>query len=401
MRHGSLFSGIGGFDLAAEWCGWENSFHCEINPIPARVLNYYWPNAKSYDDITKTDFSIWRGRVDILTGGFPCQPFSTAGKRGGVDDHRYLWPEYLRAIREIKPVAVVGENVSGLLSMEQREMFARVDSRRIVRFENYDDYEAVYTRQSTLLVNDICEDLEKEGYDVQTFIIPAAGVGAPHQRDRIWFVAYSENNGFGRRTEHRKKNSKGKRNIQEHTNQGRDDIRSQFERFGAQQIVAHPTMFQRDTEREESVQRGTRGGVWGISERDVEQKPTSDTTSLRGIQINQESESRLPHGAPGEGDAPNSSNTRLQGGEQRETFDKGNESRKSHGSITQCNKIPNWEQFPTQYPVCGGDDGFPSGLDGITIPAHRRESLKAYGNAIVPQVAHRIFQAIDLHFKNF
>ncbi len=80
MRHGSLFSGIGGFDLAAEWMGWDNIFHCEWNPFGKRVLNYYWPKAISYDDITKTDFTIHRGRIDILTGGFPCQPYSAAGK---------------------------------------------------------------------------------------------------------------------------------------------------------------------------------------------------------------------------------------------------------------------------------------------------------------------------------
>jgi len=99
MRHGSLFSGIGGFDLAAEWMGWENIFHCEWNEFGQRVLKHYWPNAKSYDDITKTNFTIHRGSIDILTGGFPCQPYSTAGKRKGKDDERHLWPQMLRAIR--------------------------------------------------------------------------------------------------------------------------------------------------------------------------------------------------------------------------------------------------------------------------------------------------------------
>lgn len=116
LSHGSLFSGIGGFDLAAEWMGWENKFHCEIEEFPKRVLKYYWPNAKSYDDITKTDFTIWRGKIDILTGGFPCQPYSVAGKRLGKEDDRHLWPEMLRAIREIQPSWVVGENVSGLIN---------------------------------------------------------------------------------------------------------------------------------------------------------------------------------------------------------------------------------------------------------------------------------------------
>ncbi|MDD3744410.1 MAG: DNA (cytosine-5-)-methyltransferase, partial [Lentimicrobiaceae bacterium] len=116
MKHGSLFSGIGGFDLAAEWAGWTNVFHCEIEEFPKKILKYYWPDAISYGDITKTDFTIHRGQVDVLTGGFPCQPFSLAGKRKGTEDHRNLWSEMLRAIREIQPVWVVGENVPGLIN---------------------------------------------------------------------------------------------------------------------------------------------------------------------------------------------------------------------------------------------------------------------------------------------
>src|SRR5690625_805792 len=103
MNHGSLFSGIGGFDLAAEWMGWENIFNCEIEELPRKILNHYWPDAISYEDIKKTDFTIHRGQIDILTGGFPCEPYSQAGKRLGKDDERHLWPEMLRAIREIAP----------------------------------------------------------------------------------------------------------------------------------------------------------------------------------------------------------------------------------------------------------------------------------------------------------
>nr|MDE5945561.1 DNA cytosine methyltransferase [Rikenella sp.] len=116
MTHASLFSGIGGFDLAAEWAGWTNLFNCEIDPFCRRVLKYHFPNAEQYTDIRGTNFAVWRGRIDVLTGGFPCQPFSVAGKRLGTDDHRHLWPEMLRAIREIRPRWVVGENVRGILS---------------------------------------------------------------------------------------------------------------------------------------------------------------------------------------------------------------------------------------------------------------------------------------------
>lgn len=117
LTHASLFSGIGGAELAASWAGLENVFHCEINPFGRQVLNYWFPSSVSYDDITRTDFTQWRRRINVLTGGFPCQPFSMAGNRRGAGDDRYLWPQMLRAIREIEPDWVIGENVDGILSM--------------------------------------------------------------------------------------------------------------------------------------------------------------------------------------------------------------------------------------------------------------------------------------------
>ena len=164
MRHGSLFSGIGGFDLAAEWMGWENLFHCEWNEFGQKILKHYWPNAKSYEDITKTDFSIYRGTVDIISGGFPCQPFSHAGKRKGTKDDRYLWPEMLRVIREVCPRWVIGENVYGLVSWDGGLVFDKVKS-----------------------------DLESEGYKVIPVVLPAASVNAPHNRARIFFIATNTN----------------------------------------------------------------------------------------------------------------------------------------------------------------------------------------------------------------
>ena len=187
LTHGSLFSGIGGFDLASEWMGWENVFHCEWNEFGKKVLKYYWPNAISYDDITKTDFTIHRGTIDILTGGFPCQPFSMAGKRKGTEDDRHLWPEMLRAIREIQPRFVVGENVPGLVNWDGGLVFEQVQA-----------------------------DLENEGYEVQTFILPTCGVNAPHRRDRVWFVANSKHTGAGigvRNNGNGEKETQGERGI--------------------------------------------------------------------------------------------------------------------------------------------------------------------------------------------
>jgi len=166
LRHGSLFSGIGGFELAAHLMGWENVFHCEINPFGQKILKYHYPNSISYDDIKKTDFTVHRGQIDIITGGFPCQPYSQAGKRLGKEDDRHLWPQMLRVIREVQPRWVVGENVFGLINWNEGLVFDEVQA-----------------------------DLEAQGYKVQPYVLPAVAVNAPHRRDRVWFVAYSENNG--------------------------------------------------------------------------------------------------------------------------------------------------------------------------------------------------------------
>jgi len=248
MRHGSLFSGIGGFDLAAEWMGWENVFHCEWNPFGLKILHYYWPNAIQYHDITKTDFSVHRGTIDILTGGFPCQPYSMAGKRLGKEDDRHLWPEMLRAIREIQPTWIVGENVYGLV--------------------NWND---------GLVFDEVQADLEAEGYEVQPYILPAVAVDAPHRRDRVWFVANAD---------------------------------------------------------------GTR---LSLPPNEASQSRTNDVIAA----------SILPQHT--------------------------------------------WENWPTVAPICGGDDGIPRELDGITFSKWRNESIKGYGNAVVPQVVHQIFKTIALY----
>lgn len=186
--HASLFSGIGGAELAASWLGWDNVFHCEIQEFQRKVLEYWFPNSISYEDITKTDFMQWRGRIDVLTGGFPCQPFSVAGKRKGAEDNRYLWTEMLRAIRQIQPTWVVGENVAGLLSMVQPGKTIKVG-----RADDLFDDNFIYRTEQQFTIDAICEDLEHAGYSVQPIVIPACAVGAPHRRDRVWIVANRTN----------------------------------------------------------------------------------------------------------------------------------------------------------------------------------------------------------------
>lgn len=292
MRHGSLFSGIGGFDLAAEWMGWENVFHCEWNQFGQRVLKHYWPNAISYDDITKTYFTIHRGTIDIITGGFPCQPYSLAGKRKGKADERHLWPEMLRCIREVQPRYVVGENVYGLINWDGGVVFDEVQA-----------------------------DLEAEGYEVIPVILPACAVEAPHRRERVWFVA---KNTMHSGCVHRK-------NEQEGT-----EVREQ----------------------RNACSRDTNGLC-------ISEGPTPDTDQ------HERREGRL-HEA---------------GSKEAERYIGARDAR--------GNAITAWNDFPTQSPVCSRNDGLSPELVGITVPKHRNESIKAYGNAIVPQVAFEIFKAIE------
>ena len=167
MTHGSLFSGIGGFDLAAEWAGWDNMFHCEWNEFGQRVLNYYLPKAISYGDITKTDFSLWRGKIDILTGGFPCQDASNAkqhggGQRGLSGARTGLFWEMVRAVDEIRPNWIVAENVSNILKTNNGRDF-----------------------RTTLY------ELGRMGYNAEWRVIRASELGACHHRARLYLVAYS------------------------------------------------------------------------------------------------------------------------------------------------------------------------------------------------------------------
>jgi DNA (cytosine-5)-methyltransferase 1 len=167
VRHGSLFSGIGGFDLATQWMGWENVFHCEWNEFGQKVLKYYWSKAISYHDITKTDFTIHRGQIDILTGGFPCQDASTAhthgqGQKGLEGERTGLWKEMVRAIEEINPKYIVAENVENIL---------RTNDGRDFR---------------TILSN-----LARMGYNAEWRVCRSSEVGAAHHRSRMYLVAYS------------------------------------------------------------------------------------------------------------------------------------------------------------------------------------------------------------------
>jgi DNA (cytosine-5)-methyltransferase 1 len=323
MKHIDLFSGIGGFAYAADQV-WNNVDHvfCDTDPFCQQVIRKHWPDSYIFTDIghiknkgqiqyaiTDTKNTHGRGgqfskeqtavrpqrnnelsgsdRIDLLTGGFPCQPFSAAGVRRGTSDERYLWPEMLRVIRLSEPQWVIAENVGGLLTM-----------------------------QDGLVFEQVCTDLEAAGYEVQPFVIPAVAVNAPHRRDRVWFIGHAKHNG----------------------------------QYGA--------------ENPQGDIKGTDGNKTG---QDKLRQPKG-TDSLRANVK----------------DAPSQ---RLEG-----------ESRSEQGQSVSSR--PDWErdwhEVATQF--CSVDDGLPVELDGFKLskPRHRKEQLKAYGNAIVPQIAIELMEGMKL-----
>ena len=168
MKHLGLFEGIGGFSLAAKWAGWETSAWVEIDEFCQGQLKKHFPNAKGYSDIKKFNGKEWEGKIDIITGGFPCQPFSVNGKQKAKDDDRYLWDEMLRVIEEVKPKFVLGENVTGLVK---------------------------------LALDDVWTSLEDAGYSTEAYIIPACAKNAKHRRDRVWILSYAKGSDYKRKAE--------------------------------------------------------------------------------------------------------------------------------------------------------------------------------------------------------
>jgi DNA (cytosine-5)-methyltransferase 1 len=159
VKHAELFAGIGGFSLAARWMGWENIFQVEIDEWCRKQLKNNFKGTTVYGDIKKFKGTKYKGQIDVLSGGFPCQPFSLSGDMQGQGDDRYLWPEMLRICKEIRPRFVVAENVPGLLVME---------------------------------IDNVLDGLEGEGYTCwPPLVIPAGAVGADHLRERVWMVAHS------------------------------------------------------------------------------------------------------------------------------------------------------------------------------------------------------------------
>ena len=489
MTHASLFSGIGGAEIAAAWLGWENLFHCDINEFGRKVLGYWFPQSREYNDIKTTDFTEWRGRVDVLTAGFPCQPFSVAGKRRGADDDRYLWPETLRAINEIRPAWFVGENVFGIASMvlpgEEVDM-GRTDD----LFEEGN----LYRTERRFVLDRICRDIEDAGYTVQPVVIPACAVGAPHRRDRVWFVARREDvghdaedtdrHGRGDRVSEVRAEERGQRvsgagdhgrlrgdladpdsdgfhkgdgkdeviaderrvdelgdaceggpHSSSHSGcvgrQGRSELRpgSESGEAGASDAGGHGfTMPSSDAARREREAPGEgfaaadgrgrdlllqggrgdeverAGGLAGVPRADAESRGAGlqeERSELPAAGL-QEERSELPAagssgGVPQASQQPDSGRAEESDG-QRPGADARGGLRGDVPGERQIPRFQGWEGFPTQPPVCRGDDGLPFGVADLSIPfgRWRREAIKALGNAWVPEVAYEIFRMIQM-----
>lgn len=299
MTHLDLFSGIGGFAYAADQV-WDDVTHifCDNDPFCQKVLAKHWPESEIYGDIrqltadsngewqsqskrVKPKSGEWLGDgIDLVTGGFPCQPFSAAGLRRGTADDRHLWPEMLRVIRLAKPKWVIAENVRGILTWNEGMVF-----------------------------EEVCTDLEAAGYEVQPFIIPAVAVNAPHRRDRVWFVAKlidTAGNGL------------------------------------------------------------PRSGNSTPAKQSRRPKAKPDTADKHAANANQ-------HGFQ-------KSRSEQQAGGDRQ-FD-------------EATWDADWSALAAE--LCSVDDGLPVELDGfkLTKSQHRKEQIKAYGNAIVPQVAIEIMKGM-------
>lgn len=327
MIHIDLFSGIGGFSLAADSVfGKIEHIFCDNNKFCQAVLKKHWPESEVYDDITSitdADCKRWRAgirswagkgqgagykrqsQIFLLTGGFPCQPFSSAGLRRGTADDRYLWPEMYRVIRLTQPTWIIAENVRGLV-----------------------------TWNGGVVLEQVCSDLEAEGYQVQPLIIPAAAVNAPHRRDRVWFIAYAEGHQRNREVE-----------LQQEPN-------SQTAEYSdASSPFTNPRRKRKEERNSPRIQFEREGSMRTYGKRPDECAKT--ITDSEGKQT---------------------------------------------GLLRQPRQNSAWEQDWAEVAAkfCRVDDGLPVELDGLklTKSQHRKEQLKAYGNAIVPYVAIEIMKAI-------
>ena len=340
MKVLDLFSGIGGFSLGLEWAGMSTVAMCEKDPYCRKILAKHWPDLTIHEDIRNLDGKKYRNSIDLVAGGFPCQPFSVAGKRKGADDDRHLWPEMLRVIKEAKPRWVIGENVFGFINMA---------------------------------LDDVQADLEREHYEVRKFVLPAVAVDARHRRDRIFLVAYS--------------NSPAVWNLPERQEIGRNNVQA-----GRQAITPHdgPSQSMANTNSPwELQQKGDQQESWrwsGNSSQDVANSYGEGLEIGQDLRENHEQELSPSErsGSERREDVANSHGTRSEAGlSGQESWQEGNSGELDHQGHQQS-----WREEVREWPAepCVGRvaDGVPNRVDRI----------KGLGNAVVPQLIQAIGELV-------
>ena len=392
-----LFSGIGGFSLGLESTGgFETIAFVEKDDFCQKVLKKHWPNITIEGDIRNVKGDKYE--ADVITGGFPCQPFSVAGKRKGTDDDRYLWDETIRVVRECKPRWFIGENVEGLININNGVVLRQVQT-----------------------------DLEKEGFEVQCLVIPASGVGAWHQRKRIWIMGYSKHNGYS------STKIKGRYDKTNDNSEKRENQTSELERTSSPTNNGNVRMDASNSESSRYRGRSSeecKNGEWSFLQGEQKRrKMGSEIKGCDGDVSNSESissndgrygnnskEEQIQFKAGRESSATNvsNSNTRFSIGENKEiqtrrtSINNGSETLSNSNnkrlqgfdseSIIQEQKLglstnkddegrETWWQ--TQSRICGVPNGVSFGLD-----KSRNNRIKSLGNSIVPQIVRQLGFAI-------
>ena len=320
-----LFSGIGGFSLGLESTGFfETIAFVEKDEFCQKVLKKNFKNIPIEGDIRNVKGD--RYKADVITGGFPCQPFSVAGKRKGTDDDRYLWDETIRVVRECKPKWFIGENVEGLVNI-----------------------------QDGMVLRQVQDDLEKEGFQVQCLIIPASGIGAWHQRKRIWIIGYNVSNsntrfGIGENQE-----------IQTRGNTSTNGSKDVSNTFGKLSDGCSSTT--RNSKAKFKRMECNQSWNWNEVRSKTERCSEQDRE-----------------------DVSNSNGKRLQGCKFQHHLETRKQSTTNNGKNSFKEQQTWWQ---TQSDLCGVPNGVSYELD-----KNRANRIKALGNSIVPQIARELGKAI-------
>ncbi len=361
LRVLDLFSGIGGFSLGLERTGgFETAAFCEYAEFPRKVLAKHWPDVPCFPDVRELKGSDIDGPIDVICGGYPCQPFSTAGQRRGKEDDRHLWPEFCRLVDELRPAWVIGENVAGHISMG---------------------------------LDDVLSDLERQDYAARTFVIPACATDAPHRRDRVWTVAHA--------TQLQRDGGR------EHSEQSERQVPQSGKGSGSQHVA------DADSERSQRYGRPPKTGR-ACGERQGDFSEVSGAISFGNT------DSATQHELPSEGhDAGEGQFSFFDGqaGHVAHASGVNAQGQQSSGADTQKQAQPRERSIGSRSygvgrgrpkPGMGGmADGLPAGMDGhckwpdepdigrVAIGVKNRANrLKALGNAVVPQIPEMIGRAI-------